>query len=129
MPAPPSRTMRELPRADPAKSVRHDYSTSTAGTVPLDERRTRYHFLALWTTLAAGFTFLFLGFQFHDYGYSLGKAVSAGALGGLPYLLFALPAAYLGSTTGHTPALPTPPVFREGGAPRGSLLLVGVPAG
>jgi hypothetical protein len=48
---------------------------------PLSERRSLYHFIALWMTLAAGFTYLFLGFQYHDAGYALGKAVAAGALG------------------------------------------------
>jgi purine-cytosine permease-like protein len=129
MTATPSRTVGELSRAELAKSVLHDYSTSTAGTVPLDERRTRYHFLALWTTLAAGFTFLFLGFQYHDYGYSLGKAVGAGALGGLAYLLYALPAAYLGATTGQTHALLTRSIFGKVGSALVSLLLIGVAAG
>ena len=69
------------------KGVLHDYSTSRAGAVPLGERRSRYHFLALWTTLAAGFTFLFLGFSYHDAGYSLGRSVAAGALGGLAYVI------------------------------------------
>src|SRR2546430_8275401 len=124
MTATPSRTVGELSRAELAKSVQHDYSTSRAGTVPLDERRTRYHFLALWTTLAAGFTFLFLGFQYHDYGYSLGKAVSAGALGGLAYLVYALPAAYLRPPTRQThPQLPRP-IFGKGGADPGSLPLI-----
>src|SRR5689334_1554924 len=92
----------ELTRAGLASSVQHDYSTSVAGAVPLDQRRSRYHFLALWTTLAAGFTFLFLGVTLHDSGYSLGKAVLAGALGGLAYVVYAIPAAYLGSATGQT---------------------------
>src|SRR6266508_4359999 len=98
-------------RAELAKSVLHDYSTSRVGAVPTTERRSRYHFVALWTTLAAGFTFLFLGFQYHDAGYSLARSVAAGALGGLAYLLYALPAAYLGSTTGQTHALLTRSIF------------------
>src|SRR5256886_3744729 len=129
MTATPSRTVGELSRAELAKSVQHDYSTSRAGTVPLDERRTRYHFLALWTTLAAGFTFLFLGFQYHDAGYSLGRAISAGALGGLAYLVYALPAAYLGSATGQTHALLTRSIFGRVGSALVSLLLIGVAAG
>src|SRR5215469_157030 len=83
------------------RSVEHDYSTSSTGIVPLTERRSRYHFLSLWITLAAGFTYLFLGFQYHDAGYSLVKAVAAGAVGAIAYLLYALPAAYLGSVTGQ----------------------------
>src|SRR3954471_9022341 len=94
-----------------ANAVRHDYSTSRAGTVPAEERRPPSHFVALWTTLAAGFTFLFLGFQYHDAGYSLTTSVAAGALGGLAYIAYALPAAYLGSTTGQTHALLTRSIF------------------
>src|SRR4051812_42332971 len=92
----PSRRGGEFSRAELAKELRHDYSTSDTGVVPLDQRRSLYHFVALWTTLAAGFTYLFLGFQFHDAGYSLGRSVLVGALGGLAYLAYALPAAYLG---------------------------------
>src|SRR5919202_5581068 len=116
-------------RAELAKSVLHDYSTSSAGAVPLAERRSRYHFLALWTTLVAGFTFLFLGFQYHDAGYSLVKSVAAGALGGLAYVAYALPAAYLGSTTGQTHALLTRSIFGRLGSALVSLLLIGVAAG
>jgi purine-cytosine permease-like protein len=112
-----------------AKGVLHDYSTGGAGSVPLGERRSRYHFVALWTTLVAGFTFLFLGFQYHDAGYSLGKAVSVGALGGLAYLIYALPAAYLGSVTGQTHALLTRSIFGRVGSALVSLLLIGVAAG
>jgi purine-cytosine permease-like protein len=112
-----------------ATGVLHDYSTSRAGAVPLSQRRSRYHFLALWTTLAAGFTFLFLGFQYHDAGYSFGRAISAGALGGLAYLVYALPAAYLGSSTGQTHALLTRSIFGRVGSVLVSLLLIGVAAG
>jgi hypothetical protein len=62
-------------------------------------------------TLAAGFTYLFLGFQYHDAGYSLGKAVGAGALGALCCLCYALPASYLGSKTGQTHSLLTRSIF------------------
>jgi purine-cytosine permease-like protein len=129
MTATPSRPVGELSRAELAKGVLHDYSTGTSGTVPLDERRSRYHFLALWTTLAAGFTFLFLGFQYHDAGYSLAKSIGAGALGGLAYVIYALPAAYLGSTTGQTHALLTRSIFGKVGSALVSLLLIGIAAG
>src|SRR5882724_9172768 len=92
----------EFTRDELAKELIHDYSTSRSGAVPPGERRSLYHFVALWVTLAAGFTYLFLGFQYHDAGYSLGRAVGAGALGALAYLAYALPAAYIGSTSGQT---------------------------
>ncbi|HEU0194677.1 MAG TPA: hypothetical protein VH912_19850 [Streptosporangiaceae bacterium] len=119
----------EFTRAELEKELLHDYSTSTTGVVPLSQRRSRYHFLALWVTLAAGFTYLFLGFQYHDAGYSLPKAVGAGALGAVCYLAYALPAAYLGSTTGQTHALLTRSIFGVVGSVIVSLLLIGVAAG
>jgi cytosine permease len=122
-------TAGELSRDGIARSVSHDYSSSRAGAVPFEERRSRYHFLALWTTLAAGFTFLFLGFQYHDAGYSLGRAVAAGAIGGVIYIIYAVPAAYLGATTGQTHALLTRSIFGRLGSALVSLLLIGVAAG
>ena len=62
--------------------ISHDYSASGMGIVPLAQRRSLYHFVALWVTLAAGFTYLFLGFQYHAAGYSLGEAAGAGAWAG-----------------------------------------------
>src|SRR4051794_24430489 len=119
----------EFSRAALTKDLDHDYSTGSDGVVPLAERRSRYHFVALWVTLAAGFTYLFLGFQFHDAGYSLGKSVGVGALGGLCYLVYALPAAYLGSRTGQTHALLTRSIFGKVGSVLVSLLLIVVALG
>jgi purine-cytosine permease-like protein len=80
-------------------------------------------------TLAAGFTYLFLGFQYHDAGYSLGKAVGSGAIGAVAYLIYALPAAYLGSTTGQTHALLTRSIFGKIGSGLVTVLLIGIAAG
>ncbi|TCO55032.1 cytosine permease [Actinocrispum wychmicini] len=120
----PSSTGQEL-----VIGLSHDYSTSDAGEVPLSQRRSLYHFTALWITLAAGFTYLFLGFQYHDAGYSLWRAVGAGAVGAVAYLLYALPAAYLGSTTGLTHSLLTRSIFGKIGSVVVSLILIGVAAG
>lgn len=111
------------------RGVEHDYSTSRIGVVPLTERRSRIHFLSLWITLAAGFTYLFLGFQYHDAGYSLVKAIAAGAIGGVAYLVYALPAAYLGSTTGQTHALLTRSILGRVGSAIVTVLLIGIAAG
>ncbi len=119
----------EFSRAELEKEIAHDYSTATTGVVPQSERRSLYHFIALWTTLAAGFTYLFLGFQYHDSGYSLSRAVAAGALGALCYLAYALPASYLGSRTGQTHSLLTRSIFGVVGSVIVSLLLIGVAAG
>ena len=91
--------------SSPINEINNDYSTTNDGVVPLTKRRSLYHFTALWVTMAAGFTYLFLGFQFHDAGWSLGRSIGAGALGAVCYLAYALPAAYLGSSTGQTHAL------------------------
>lgn len=122
-------TANEFSREELTRELEHDYSTSEAGAVPLDRRRSKYHFLALWVTFAAGFTYLFLGFQYHDAGYSLGKSVGVGALGALAYLAYALPAAYLGSVTGRTHALLTRSIFGSVGSVLVSLLLIGIAAG
>jgi purine-cytosine permease-like protein len=119
----------ELSREELVVGLSHDYSTSQAGVVPLGKRRSLYHFTALWITLAAGLTYLFLGFQYHDAGYSLGRAISAGAVGALAYLLYALPAAYLGSSTGLTHALLTRSIFGKVGSVVVSLMLIAVAAG
>jgi purine-cytosine permease-like protein len=129
MSASPARPRGEFTREELEKELLHDYSTSSTGIVPQSERRSRYHFLALWITLAAGFTYLFLGFQYHDYGYSLGKAVGAGALGAFFYLCYALPASYLGSRTGQTHSLLTRSIFGQVGSAIVSLLLIGIAAG
>ncbi|HEY3748450.1 MAG TPA: hypothetical protein VGL80_04570 [Pseudonocardiaceae bacterium] len=85
--------------------------------------------MSLWITLAAGFTYLFLGFQYHDAGYSLLKAVAAGAIGAVAYLVYALPAAYLGSTTGQTHALLTRSILGRVGSALVTVLLIGIAAG
>src|SRR6266540_7503695 len=125
----PAGSRSEFAREELEKELLHDYSTSSTGIVPLSERRSLYHFLALWVTLAAGFTYLFLGFQYHDSGYTLSKAVAAGALGAFFYLCYALPASYLGSKTGQTHSLLTRSIFGRVGSGMVSLLLIGVAAG
>jgi purine-cytosine permease-like protein len=124
-----ARPPAEFSREELEKELEHDYSSATTGVVPLSERRSLYHFIALWTTFAAGFTYLFLGFQYHDSGYGLGKAVAAGALGALCYLAYALPASYLGSRSGQTHSLLTRSIFGMVGSVVVSLLLIGVAAG
>src|SRR5690349_24824041 len=62
-------------RATLDESVKHDYSTSDTGIVPLDRRRPMWHFLGLWTTFVAGFSYMFLGFELHDGGHSLAATV------------------------------------------------------
>jgi purine-cytosine permease-like protein len=115
--------------SSPINEINNDYSTTNDGVVPLTKRRSLYHFTALWVTMAAGFTYLFLGFQFHDAGWSLGRSIGAGALGAVCYLAYALPAAYLGSSTGQTHALLTRSIFGKLGSGLMSVVLILVAAG
>ena len=61
-------------------------------------------------------------------GFTLGRAVGAGALGALCYFLYALPAAYLGSRTGQTHALLTRSILGVTGSALVSLLLIVIAA-
>src|SRR6266540_1904125 len=97
------------------ESISHDYSTSENGIVPLDKRRPLWHFTSLWTTFAAGFSFLFLGFELHD-GHSLPEVLGITAIGFGSYVVYAMFAAYLGSRTGQTHGLLTRSVFGRGGS-------------
>ena len=62
-------------------SIKHDYSTSETGVVPLDKRRPMWHFMGLWTTFVAGFSYMFLGFEIRDGGHSLASTVGITLLG------------------------------------------------
>src|SRR2546427_7268825 len=96
-------------------SIRHDYSTSDTGIVPLDRRRPLWHFAGLWTTFAAGFSFLFLGFELHG-GNSIGRVIGITILGYGLYMAYAMFGAYLGSRTGQTHGLLTRSIFGIGGS-------------
>jgi purine-cytosine permease-like protein len=97
------------------ESIRHDYSTSETGIVPLDRRRPMWHFAGLWTTFAAGFSFLFLGFELHD-GHSLPSVLAITVIGYGLYVGYAMFGAHLGSRTGQTHALLTRSIFGVGGS-------------
>jgi len=110
--------LQEDPSAEHAvldESIKHDYSTSDNGIVPLGRRRPLWHFAGLWTTFAAGFSFLFLGFELHD-GHSLPEVLGITAIGFGSYVVYAMFAAYLGSRTGQTHGLLTRSVFGRGGS-------------
>ena len=93
------------------ESVRHDYSTSETGIVPLDRRRPMWHFMGLWTTFVAGFSYMFLGFELHDGGHSLAATVGITAFGYALYIAYAMVGSYLGARTGQTHALLTRSIF------------------
>ena len=73
------------------ESIRHDYSTSDVGIVPLTRRRPMWHFMGLWTTFVAGFSYMFLGFELHDGGHDLAATVGITAFGYGLYIAYALP--------------------------------------
>ena len=97
------------------ESIKHDYSTSDAGIVPLSKRRPGWHFAGLWSTFTTGFGFLFLGIELHT-GNSLVEVVGIATLGFGLYVAYALFAAYLGSRTGQTHCLLTRSIFGRGGS-------------
>jgi purine-cytosine permease-like protein len=92
-------------------SVKHDYSTSETGIVPLDQRRPMWHFMGLWTTFVAGFSYMFLGFELHDGGHSLAGTVGITAFGYALYIAYAMVGSYLGARSGQTHALLTRSIF------------------
>jgi purine-cytosine permease-like protein len=111
------------------ESIVHDYSTSETGIVPMNRRRPLWHIAGLWTTFAAGFSFLFVGTEVHDAGFSLPGAIGVAALGIGIYNAYALFGAYLGSRTGQTHALLTRSIFGITGSYIVSALLVIGPIG
>ncbi len=114
----------EIERETLHESVAHDYSTSSTGLVPFDKRRPIGHFIALWTTFAAGFSFLFVGTEVHDSGYSLVGTIGVTLLGIGIYFAYAIFAAYLGSRTGQTMSLLTRSIFGVTGSYIVSALVV-----
>src|SRR5437870_11941624 len=103
-------------RATLDESIKHDYSTSDTGIVPLDKRRPMWHFLGLWTTFVAGFSYMFLGFEIRDGGHSLASTVGITLLGYGLYVAYAMFGSYLGSRTGQTYGLLTRSVFGSAGS-------------
>src|ERR687887_2683045 len=101
----------EFERATLDESIKHAYSTADTGIVPLDRRRPMWHFMGLWTTFVAGFSYMFLGFELHDGGHSLAATVGITAFGYGLYIAYAVVGSYLGARTGQTHALLTRSIF------------------
>ena len=98
-------------RASLDESISHDYSTAETGIVPLDKRRPMWHFMGLWTTFVAGFSYMFLGFEIHDGGHSLASTIAITLIGYGMYVAYAMTGSFLGSRTGQTHALLTRSIF------------------
>jgi purine-cytosine permease-like protein len=103
-------------RAELGTAIKHDYSTAETGIVPLTHRRPMWHFMGLWTTFVAGFSYMFLGFEIHDGGHSLASTVAITLVGYGIYVAYAMFGSYLGSRTGQTHALLTRSVFGVAGS-------------
>jgi cytosine permease len=111
------------------RSIRHDFSTSENGIVPLEHRRPLWHFASLWLTLASGFSFLFLGLELYRNGQSLQRTTLIALLGGAIFLTYALFSAYLGSRTGQTHTLLTRSIFGVAGSWLVSVFVLIAPLG
>ena len=111
----------EIERESLEASIQHDYST---GIVPLDKRRPLGHFIALWTTFAAGYSFLFVGVEVHDAGFTLPGTIGVTALGVGMYMAYWVFGCYIGSRTGQTMTLLTRSIFGVTGSFIVSALIV-----
>src|SRR5579871_432881 len=116
----------EFEREELHSSIEHDYSTSI---VPLTHRRPMWHFLGLWTTFVAGFSYMALGFEIYDGGYSLPKTIGVTILGYVIYAAYASVGSYLGARTGQTHALLTRSIFGSAGSGIVSLFVLIAPLG
>jgi purine-cytosine permease-like protein len=103
-------------RAELDASIKHDYSTAETGIVPLEHRRPVWHFMGLWTTFVAGFSYMALGIEIYSGGHSLAKTVLITLVGFGLYVVYAMFGAFLGSRTGQTHALLTRSIFGTGGS-------------
>jgi purine-cytosine permease-like protein len=116
----------QFERRELEASIEHDYSTTI---VPLEHRRPMWHFLGLWITFVAGFSYMALGFEIYDGGFSLAKTVVVTIVGYAIYVAYAVVGSYLGSRTGQTHALLTRSVFGRLGSGIVSLFVLIAPLG
>jgi purine-cytosine permease-like protein len=86
-----------------------------------------WHFVGLWTTFVAGFSFMVPGFEMHDGGYSLAVTAEITLLGYGIYVAYALVGSYLGARTGQTLTLLTRTIFGRLGSLLVSLFVM-IPA-
>lgn len=120
--APARRSLRE--------QMRHDYSSSHDGIVPLSERRgTWSHHVPLWLTFYPGFAYMALGFTLYGMGFSLGEMLICVAISSTCYLAYAVPAAYLGASRGQTHTLMSRSIFGSTGSGLVSLMVMIIPLG
>jgi purine-cytosine permease-like protein len=127
-----SQVMRETPGgvAELQKEIKHDYSSSHDGIVPLEARRgTWTHHVPLWVTLYAGFSYMALGSELYALGFTMRRLLAVVLVSACCYLAYAVPAAYLGAWRGQTHALLSRSVFGVVGSWLVSLLVLVTPLG
>ncbi len=123
-------TERPAARRGLREQLRHDYSSSHDGIVPLSERRgTWTHHVPLWLTFYPGFAYMALGFTLYEMGFTLGRMLICVAISAACYLAYAVPAAYLGAGTGQTHTLLSRSIFGATGSGLVSLMVMIIPLG
>ena len=116
--------------AELEEEIKHDYSSSHDGIVPLAVRRgTWTHHVPLWLTLYAGFSYVALGAELYSFGYTMSRMLVIVAISSCCYLAYAVPAAYLGAWRGQTHALMSRSVFGVIGSWLVSALVLITPLG
>lgn len=116
--------------AELQKEIKHDYSSSHDGIVPLEARRgTWTHHVPLWVTLYAGFSYMALGSELYSLGFTMRRLLFVVLISACCYLAYAVPAAYLGAWRGQTHALMSRSVFGVVGSGLVSLLVLVTPLG
>lgn len=124
--------VRETPGgvAELDEEIKHDYSSSHDGIVPLSVRRgTWTHHVPLWVTLYAGFSYMALGSELYSFGFTMNRLLLIVAISACCYLAYAVPAAYLGAWRGQTHALMSRSVFGIAGSWLVSALVLVTPLG
>ncbi len=116
----------EFEREELHGSIEHDYSTTI---VPLTHRRPMWHFMGLWATFVAGFSYMALGIEIYGGGYSLIKTAFVTVLGYAIYTCYAVFGSFLGSRTGQTHSLLTRSIFGSFGSGIVSLFVLIAPLG
>ncbi len=112
------------------KEVKHDYSSSHDGIVPLSVRRgTWTHHVPLWLTFYPGFAYMALGFTLYSLGFTLARMLVVVAISFTCYLLYAIPAAYMGATRGQTHSLLSRSIFGVIGSGLISVMVMIIPLG
>lgn len=118
------------PAGELRQEVKHDYSSSHDGVVPLEARKgTWTHHVPLWITLYAGFSYMTLGSELYGFGYGLGRMLLVVAVSSTCYLLYAIPAAYLGAYRGQTHTLLGRSIFGVTGSMIVSVFMLVAPLG